>query len=55
MSPKAATLSDGLPEIQEILQTRCAESTFYPKEIANIDSRIERFKRVREAWEKRPD
>jgi len=28
---------------------------FYPKEIANIDSRIERFKRVREAWEKRPD
>jgi len=27
---------------------------FYPKEIAKIDSRIERFKRVREAWEKRP-
>ncbi|HUT95899.1 MAG TPA: hypothetical protein VMY37_40980 [Thermoguttaceae bacterium] len=28
---------------------------FYPKEIAKIDSRIERFKRVREAWEKRTD
>ena len=28
---------------------------FYPKEIAKIDGRIERFKRIREAWEKRPD
>ena len=28
---------------------------FYPKEIAKIDSRIERFKRIREEWEKRPD
>ena len=28
---------------------------FYPKEIAKIDSRIERFKKIREQWEKRSD
>ncbi|MFQ5502494.1 MAG: hypothetical protein ACE5EQ_09370 [Phycisphaerae bacterium] len=28
---------------------------FYPKEIAKIDSRIERFKKIREEWGKRPD
>ena len=28
---------------------------FYPKEIAKIDSRIERFKKIREEWERRPD
>jgi hypothetical protein len=28
---------------------------FYPKEIAKIDSRIERFRKIREEWEKRPD
>ncbi len=28
---------------------------FYPKEIAKIDSRIERFKKIRDEWEKRQD
>ncbi len=28
---------------------------FYPKEIAKIDRRIERFRKIREEWEKRPD
>ena len=28
---------------------------FYPKEIAKIGSRIERFKKIREDWEKRAD
>lgn len=28
---------------------------FYPKEIAKIDSRIERFRKIREEWERRPD
>jgi hypothetical protein len=28
---------------------------FYPKEIAKIDSRIERFKKIRDEWEQRPD
>jgi len=28
---------------------------FYPKEISKIDSRIERFKKIREEWERRPD
>lgn len=28
---------------------------FYPKEIAKIDSRIERFKKIRDEWERRPD
>jgi len=28
---------------------------FYPKEIAKIDGRIERFKKIREDWQKRPD
>ena len=28
---------------------------FYPKEIAKIDGRINRFKAIRESWEKRPD
>lgn len=28
---------------------------FYPKEIAKIHSRIERFRRIREQWERRPD
>jgi len=28
---------------------------FYPKEIAKIDGRIERFKTIRDDWEKRPD
>lgn len=28
---------------------------FYPKEIVKIGSRIERFKKIREEWEKRPD
>ena len=28
---------------------------FYPKEIAKIDSRIERFKKIRKEWEQRPD
>ncbi len=28
---------------------------FYPKEIAKSNSRIERFKKIREEWEKRPD
>ena len=28
---------------------------FYPKEIAKIDKRIEKFKRIRSEWEKRPD
>ena len=28
---------------------------FYPKEIAKIDSRIERFRRIREEWERRPN
>jgi len=27
---------------------------FYPKEIAKIDNRIERFKKIREEWETRP-
>ncbi len=28
---------------------------FYPKELAKIGSRIERFKKIREVWEMRPD
>lgn len=28
---------------------------FYPKEIAKIDKRIERFRKVRDEWETRPD
>ncbi len=28
---------------------------FYPKEIAKIHGRIERFQKIREEWEKRPD
>lgn len=28
---------------------------FYPKEIAKIDGRIERFRIIRDQWEKRPD
>lgn len=28
---------------------------FYPKEIAKIDDRIERFRRIREQWQGRPD
>lgn len=28
---------------------------FYPKEIAKIDKRIERFKRIRDQWRKRPE
>lgn len=28
---------------------------FYPKEIAKIHGRIERFRKIREAWEKRPE
>ncbi len=28
---------------------------FYPKEIAKIDSRIERFKKIRGEWERHPD
>lgn len=28
---------------------------FYPKEIAKIDRRIERFKKIRAEWKKRPD
>ena len=28
---------------------------FYPKEITKIDSRIERFKKIRAEWEKRPN
>lgn len=28
---------------------------FYPKELAKIDSRMERFEKIREEWEKRPD
>ena len=28
---------------------------FYPKEIAKIDARIERFRKIREQWGKRPD
>jgi hypothetical protein len=28
---------------------------FYPKEIAKIDRRIERFEKIREEWEKRPE
>lgn len=28
---------------------------FYPKEIAKIDKRIEKFKKIRAEWEKRPD
>jgi hypothetical protein len=28
---------------------------FYPKEIARIDRRIDRFRKIREEWEKRPD
>ena len=28
---------------------------FYPREIATIDTRIERFRRIREAWKQRPE
>ena len=28
---------------------------FYPREIAKIDARIERFRKIREAWEQRPE
>lgn len=28
---------------------------FYPKEIAKIDGRIERFRRIRDQWERRPE
>ena len=28
---------------------------FYPREIAKIDTRIERFRRIREAWKQRPE
>ena len=28
---------------------------FYPKEIAKIDGRIERFRRIRDEWERRPE
>ncbi len=27
---------------------------FYPKEIGKIEDRIGRFRRIREAWERRP-
>lgn len=28
---------------------------FYPKELAKIDDRIQRFKKIRDGWEKHPD
>ena len=28
---------------------------FYSKEIAKIDGRIERFRRIRDEWERRPE
>ena len=28
---------------------------FYPREIAKIDARIERFRKIREVWTQRPE